>query len=128
MCYAGGEALAADCADDVNWSFVYAAAPLTPVSHTGATFNPARLLDRRLRFPAVASGGCAGRVVYLWRRTREMPRRQTPGVPMTPYDSKPWLANYAAGYPAAISPVFTDALSMFRSAVARATRARDSLD
>jgi long-chain acyl-CoA synthetase len=40
---------------------------------------------------------------------------------MTPYDSKPWLANYAAGYPAAISPVFTDALSMFRSAVARAS-------
>jgi long-chain acyl-CoA synthetase len=40
---------------------------------------------------------------------------------MTPYDSKPWLANYAAGYPATISPVFTDALSMFRAAVARAS-------
>jgi len=41
-------------------------------------------------------------------------------IPTTLYDSKPWLANYAAEYPATISPVFTDALSMFRAAVARA--------
>ncbi|MBN3785972.1 AMP-binding protein [Burkholderia sp. Ac-20353] len=39
---------------------------------------------------------------------------------MTPYDSKPWLANYATGHLATISPVFTDALSMFRAAVERA--------
>jgi long-chain acyl-CoA synthetase len=39
---------------------------------------------------------------------------------MTPYDGKPWLANYAAECPAEISPVFSDALSMFRAAVTRA--------
>jgi long-chain acyl-CoA synthetase len=39
---------------------------------------------------------------------------------MTPYDSKPWLATYAADHPATISPAFTDVLSMFRAAVARA--------
>ncbi|MDR0479173.1 MAG: AMP-binding protein, partial [Burkholderiaceae bacterium] len=39
---------------------------------------------------------------------------------MTPYDSKPWLANYASGQPATITPDFTDALSLLRVAVARA--------
>jgi long-chain acyl-CoA synthetase len=39
---------------------------------------------------------------------------------MTPYDSKPWLAHYTAGYPATIQPDFNDALSLFRAAVARA--------
>ncbi|MCA8325156.1 class I adenylate-forming enzyme family protein [Burkholderia cepacia] len=45
---------------------------------------------------------------------------------MTPYDNKPWLANYAAGHPATIAPVFTDALSVFRAAVARAPE-RDAI-
>ncbi len=38
----------------------------------------------------------------------------------TPYDGKPWLARYQAGQPHAIAPAFTDALSVFRAAVARA--------
>ena len=38
----------------------------------------------------------------------------------TPYDGKPWLARYRAGQPHAIAPAFTDALSVFRAAVARA--------
>jgi len=38
----------------------------------------------------------------------------------TPYDSKPWLALYQAGHPPIITPEFTDALSVFRAAAARA--------
>jgi long-chain acyl-CoA synthetase len=39
---------------------------------------------------------------------------------MTPYDRKPWLSSYEPGKPHAITPEFTDALSLFRAAVARA--------
>ncbi|MBN3814004.1 AMP-binding protein [Paraburkholderia sp. Ac-20347] len=39
---------------------------------------------------------------------------------MTPYESKPWLAHYAAGHTATIEPQYGDALSLFRAAVARA--------
>lgn len=38
---------------------------------------------------------------------------------MSIYDQKPWLAQYSAGVPAEITPEFSDALSMFRGAVAR---------
>ncbi len=38
---------------------------------------------------------------------------------MSVYDQKPWLAQYSAGVPAEVHPEFTDALSMFRHAVAR---------
>lgn len=38
---------------------------------------------------------------------------------MSVYDQKPWLAQYSPGVPAEIVPEFTDALSMFRHAVAR---------
>jgi long-chain acyl-CoA synthetase len=38
---------------------------------------------------------------------------------MSVYDQKPWLAQYSAGVPAEIVPEFTDALSMFRQALAR---------
>jgi len=38
---------------------------------------------------------------------------------MSVYDQKPWLAQYSPGVPAEITPEFTDALSMFRHAVAR---------
>ncbi|CAG9221395.1 Long-chain acyl-CoA synthetase [Paraburkholderia tropica] len=39
---------------------------------------------------------------------------------MTPYESKPWLAHYAAGHTATIDQQYGDALSLFRAAVARA--------
>jgi len=39
---------------------------------------------------------------------------------MTPYDRKPWLASYPPGQPHAITPDYTDALALFRAAVARA--------
>ncbi len=39
---------------------------------------------------------------------------------MTIYDEKPWLHLYDAGQPHAITPQYTDALAMFRAAVARA--------
>ncbi|WP_321857919.1 class I adenylate-forming enzyme family protein [Paraburkholderia tropica] len=39
---------------------------------------------------------------------------------MTPYESKPWLAHYAAGHAATIDPQYGDALSLFRAAVAHA--------
>ncbi|MCW8307576.1 AMP-binding protein [Acidiphilium sp. PA] len=39
---------------------------------------------------------------------------------MTVYDDKPWLGLYDHGQPATITPDFTDALAMFRAAVARA--------
>ncbi|HQT72300.1 MAG TPA: AMP-binding protein [Acidiphilium sp.] len=42
---------------------------------------------------------------------------------MSIYDEKPWLALYDAGQPAEIAPDFTDALAMFRAAVARAPQA-----
>jgi long-chain acyl-CoA synthetase len=42
---------------------------------------------------------------------------------MSIYDEKPWLALYDAGQPADIVPDFTDALAMFRAAVARAPQA-----
>ncbi len=42
---------------------------------------------------------------------------------MSIYDEKPWLALYDAGQPAEIVPEFTDALAMFRAAVARAPQA-----
>ena len=35
------------------------------------------------------------------------------------YDERPWLARYDAGQPADLEPEFTDALAMFRAAVAR---------
>ncbi|HMM77477.1 MAG TPA: AMP-binding protein [Gammaproteobacteria bacterium] len=38
---------------------------------------------------------------------------------MSVYDQKPWLAQYSPGVPADLQPEFTDALSMFRHAVAR---------
>lgn len=38
---------------------------------------------------------------------------------MSIYDEKPWLKSYAPGQPAGIVPEHADALSMFRSAVAR---------
>jgi long-chain acyl-CoA synthetase len=39
---------------------------------------------------------------------------------MSVYASKPWLALYGKGQPAVLSPRFTDALALFRSAVAAA--------
>ncbi|MDR2991119.1 MAG: AMP-binding protein [Burkholderiaceae bacterium] len=39
---------------------------------------------------------------------------------MSPYDGKPWLANYASGHSATLTRDFSDALSMLRAAVARA--------
>ena len=39
---------------------------------------------------------------------------------MTPSDRKPWLSSYEPGKPHAITPEFTDALSLFRAAAARA--------
>ncbi|XVX20809.1 class I adenylate-forming enzyme family protein [Actinomycetota bacterium] len=39
---------------------------------------------------------------------------------MSVYDDKPWLAQYAAGQPAEITPEFDTALEMFRATVARA--------
>ena len=41
---------------------------------------------------------------------------------MSVYDQKPWLAQYSPGVPAEITPEFSDALSMFRHAVARDPR------
>ncbi|NLH79675.1 MAG: long-chain fatty acid--CoA ligase [Phyllobacteriaceae bacterium] len=38
---------------------------------------------------------------------------------MSIYDEKPWLANYAPGRPAEITPESDDALAMFRASVAR---------
>lgn len=38
---------------------------------------------------------------------------------MSIYDEKPWLAAYAAGHPADITPAFPDALSMVRATIAR---------
>jgi len=40
MCHPGGDALVADCTDDVNWSFLYTAALLKFMNGTGASLNP----------------------------------------------------------------------------------------
>ncbi len=38
---------------------------------------------------------------------------------MTIYDERPWLAHYAEGQPADVTPEYTDGLAMFRASVAR---------